>query len=147
MLMLVAFFQDGRAPGTTVWVMATHTKLKLDDIKDLAPEYGMEAMGEARFARDALGAERIGLSYYRMNAKQRVGFGHRHSQAEEAYLVLSGGGRFKVEDEVFDVSTRDVVYCAPTAMREWESGPDGMELLAIGAHAENDAEMHPGWWI
>jgi quercetin dioxygenase-like cupin family protein len=126
--------------------MDTHTKINFDNAKDLAPEFGMQAMGEARFVRDALGAERIGLSQYRMNPGQRVGFGHRHGESEEIYVVIEGSGRFKVEDEVFPVAARDVVYCRPDAMREWEAGPDGLEMLAFGGHAENDAEMRPGWW-
>jgi quercetin dioxygenase-like cupin family protein len=126
--------------------MAKHTKINFDNAKDLAPEFDMQAMGEARFVRDALGAERIGLSQYRMNPGQRVGFGHRHGESEEIYVVIEGSGRFKVEDEVFPVAARDVVYCRPDAMREWEAGPDGLEMLAFGGHAENDAETQPGWW-
>jgi quercetin dioxygenase-like cupin family protein len=106
----------------------------------------MGDMGEARFVRDDLGAERIGLSHYRMNPGRRVGFGHRHGESEEVYVVLSGSGRFKVEDDVFPVTTKDVVYVPPASMREWEAGPDGLELLAFGGHAESDTEMQPGWW-
>jgi quercetin dioxygenase-like cupin family protein len=126
--------------------MPTHTKINLDDVKDLAPDFGMERMGEARFARSAVGAERVGLTNYRMNGGQRIGFGHRHGEVEEIYVVIAGSGRFKVEDEVFPVVVKDVVYCPPQAMREWEAGPDGLELLAFGGHAENDGEMQPGWW-
>lgn len=81
-----------------------------------------------------------------MNGGQRVGFGHTHGEVEEAYVILPGRGRFKVEDEIVDVGQRDVVYVAPNAMREWEAGADGMEVIAFGGHAENDAEMKPGWW-
>jgi quercetin dioxygenase-like cupin family protein len=126
--------------------MSSYAKLNLKEVKDLAPDFGMAEMGEARFARNAVGAERIGLSHYRMNPGRRVGFGHRHGQSEEIYVVLAGAGRFRVEDEVFDVSERDVVYCPPDAMREWEAGPDGLELLAFGGHADNDTEMKRGWW-
>jgi quercetin dioxygenase-like cupin family protein len=126
--------------------MPSHTKINLVDVKDLAPDFGMAKMGEARFVRDSVGAERIGLTNYRMNSGQRVGFGHRHREVEEMYVVLGGSGRFKVEDEVFPVAARDVVYCPPNTMREWEAGPDGLELLAFGGHAENEAEMQPGWW-
>jgi mannose-6-phosphate isomerase-like protein (cupin superfamily) len=127
--------------------MTDYTKLNLDDVKDLAPDFGMGAMGQARFAREALGADRIGLANYRMNGGQRLGFGHRHDDSEEVYVVIAGSGRFRVGDDVFDVGRRDVVYCPPQAMREWEAGPDGMELLAFGAHAEGgDTEMERGWW-
>lgn len=126
--------------------MTDYTKLNLNDVKDLAPDFGMESMGQARFARQALGATRIGLSDYRMNPGRRVGFGHRHGESEEMYVVVSGSGRFRVDDDVFDVGPRDVVYCPPQATREWEAGPDGMELLAFGAHADEDTEMQQGWW-
>jgi uncharacterized cupin superfamily protein len=126
--------------------MDTHTKLNLDDVKDLAPEFGMQELGEAHFARDALGAQRIGLAHYRVNRGQRAGFGHRHREAEEIYVILGGSGTFKVDDDVFPVAERDVVYCQPSAMRGWEGGPEGLEMLAFGAHAPDDAEMEPGWW-
>ncbi|HEY1540740.1 MAG TPA: hypothetical protein VGF63_15160 [Solirubrobacteraceae bacterium] len=123
-----------------------HTTTNLDDIKDLAPEHGMGEIGEARFARTALGAEKIGLANYRMNAGRRLGFGHRHGEVEEIYLILAGSGRFKIEDEIIEVGARDVVYCPPSAMREWEAGPDGMEIVAFGGHAEGEAEMQKDWW-
>jgi mannose-6-phosphate isomerase-like protein (cupin superfamily) len=126
--------------------MDSYTKVNLDNVKDLAPEFGMGEMGEARFAREALGARRIGLAHYRMNAGRRVGFGHRHGESEELYVVIGGSGSFKVDDDVFPVAERDVVYCRPTATREWEAGAAGLELLAFGGHAEDDVEMEPGWW-
>ncbi|MGH2896111.1 MAG: cupin domain-containing protein [Solirubrobacteraceae bacterium] len=127
--------------------MPTYTKLNFAEVKDLAPDYGMSDMGEARFARGALGAEHIGLSRYRMNPGHRLGFGHRHERSEEAYVVLSGSGRFRVQDDVFDVGPQDIVYCPPGAMRGWEAGPDGMELLAFGAHTEGEnTEMDREFW-
>ncbi|MFZ0044132.1 MAG: cupin domain-containing protein [Solirubrobacteraceae bacterium] len=127
--------------------MTGYKKLNLSEVKDLAPDFGMGDMGEARFAREALGAEGIGLACYRMNPGRRIEFGHHHSEAEETYLVLSGSGRFKVGDEVFDVGPRDVVYVAPAEMRAWEAGDDGLEMIAFGSRDEGGgAEMQPGWW-
>ncbi|HYN51752.1 MAG TPA: cupin domain-containing protein [Thermoleophilaceae bacterium] len=81
-----------------------------------------------------------------MNPGRRVGFGHRHGESEEICVVLSGARRFKVEDEIVEVAAKDSIYCPPTTMREWEAGPDGLEVLAFGGHAEDDSEMQPGWW-
>ena len=106
----------------------------------------MDEIGEARFARQQLGAENIGLTHYKMNGDKRVGFGHTHSEVEETYVVVSGGGRFKVRGRHLRRRLRDVVYVPPDAVREWEAGDGGMEMLAFGGHAENDAEMKPGWW-
>jgi quercetin dioxygenase-like cupin family protein len=127
--------------------MSDHTKINLSDVKDLAPEFGKADMGEARFAREAVGAESIGLAQYRMNPGARVGFGHRHETDEEIYLVVSGSGRFKVRDDVFAVGPRDLVYVPPKAMREWEAGADGMEVIAFGGHTDGaHPDMQPGWW-
>jgi mannose-6-phosphate isomerase-like protein (cupin superfamily) len=126
--------------------MSTYTKVNLTEVKDSAPDFGLSDTVQARFARRPLGAENIGLAHYRMNSGRRLGFGHRHDQQEEVYVVLSGSGRFKVDDQVFPVAAQDVVYVAPGAMREWEAGDDGLELMAFGEHRENDAEMEPGWW-
>jgi quercetin dioxygenase-like cupin family protein len=125
--------------------MSSYTKVNFADVKDLAPDFGRAEIGEARFARTVLGAERIGVTNYVMHPGRRVGFGHRHGEVEEVYVVLSGSGRFKIDDEVFAIGRKDVVYCRPEAMREWEAGPDGLDMLAFGGHA-NDGDMTPGWW-
>ncbi len=124
----------------------THKICNLAEAEDVAPAFGMAEMGEARFPREALGAQRIGLAHYKMHPGRRLGFGHRHEQSEEIYLVLAGKGRFKVGDEVFDIGPKDVIFCPPDAMREWEAGPEGMELLAFGGHAENESHMDPDFW-
>jgi mannose-6-phosphate isomerase-like protein (cupin superfamily) len=121
-------------------------RVNLDDVTDLAAQFGMQEVGEARYVREDVGAERIGLTYYRMNAGKRGGFGHRHDAVEEMYVVLSGSGRVKIDDEIVDLRARDVVRVAPRAVREFEAGPDGMELLATGGHVEGDGEMIEGWW-
>ncbi len=123
-----------------------HTKMNLEDSENVAPKYGMGDMGESRFLRTDLGAERIGMGHYKMNPGRRIGFGHRHGESEEIYVILAGSGRFKIEDEIVAVSVKDVVYCPPDSMREWEAGPDGLEMIAFGGHADNESEMQPGWW-
>ncbi len=123
-----------------------HKTMNLDDAEDMAPKYGMSDVGQARFLRKDLGAEGIGLANYRLNAGQRIPFGHKHSECEEVYVVLAGSGRFKIEEELVEVAARDVVYCPPSTMRAWEAGPDGMEMIAFGAHVEGDGEIEQGWW-
>ncbi len=128
--------------------MSEYSRVNLDDVKDQAPDFGLGEMGQARFARADLGAEGIGLSHYRMNPGERPGFGHSHGSMEEMYVVLSGSGRFKLGDDIIEIGPRDVVYCPPETMREWEAGTDGLEMLAFGTHAEGDGEstMEQGWW-
>jgi quercetin dioxygenase-like cupin family protein len=128
--------------------MSNYTKINLTDVEDLAPRFGMDSVGEARPARAALGCETIGLAYYKVKPGQRVGFGHRHDEVEEVYLVLDGSGRFRIDDEIIDVSPRDVVRVPPDAMREWEAGDGGLEMVAFGGHSEAEqVHMERGWWI
>jgi mannose-6-phosphate isomerase-like protein (cupin superfamily) len=133
--------------ASTVASMSTdYARINIDDVEDLAAKFGMGELGEARYLREDVGADRIGLTYYRMNAGKRTGFGHRHREAEEMYVVLSGSGRVKVEEEILDLRPRDVVRVAPASVREFEAGPEGMELLATGTHVEGDGEMLQEWW-
>ena len=123
-----------------------YATINFDDVKDLLPEYGMQELGEARYLRDDVGAQQLGLSLYRMAPGKRTGFGHRHVEVEEMYVVLAGSGRVKVDADIVDLKRLDVVRVAPECIREFEAGPDGMELLATGTHVEGDGEMLQGWW-
>lgn len=122
----------------------THTKLT--NVKDSAPEFGMEDVQEARFARSDLDAERTGISHQRLKPGKRNPFGHRHEEAEEVYVVISGSGRMKLDDEIIEVETLDAIRVSPEVIRAFEAGDDGIEVLAVGAHHDGDGEVIPGWW-
>ena len=103
---------------------------------------------EARFARDALDAERLALSYQRLAPGFRMPFGHRHGEQEEVYVVVGGSGRVKLGDDVVDVRPWDVVRVAKETMRAFEAGPGGLEFLAVGTPKTGggDADVVHGWW-
>jgi len=123
-----------------------YAKINFDDVKDMNAEYGMQEVGEARYLRDDVGAESVGVTLYRMKPGKRTGFGHRHEQVEELYIVLSGGGRIKIDDDLVELRPLDVVRVAPKHVRELEAGADGLELLATGGHIAGDGEMIQNWW-
>jgi quinol monooxygenase YgiN len=120
--------------------------VNLDEVEDMAAKMGFGDMGEARFARGELGALGTGISLQRVKPGVRQAFGHSHHLDEEIYVVLSGSGKVAVDDEVRDVRTRDAIRVAPASVRAFEAGPDGLELLAMGAHHPGDPVMAPGWW-
>lgn len=128
--------------------MADYTLTNLKDVEDAAPGFGLSPDLEARFARDDLELENSGISYQRLAPSYRMPFGHKHGQQEELYVVLSGGGRFKLDDEIVDVRQWDVVRVPSQTMRSFEAGPEGLELLAFGAPSmgNKDVEQTPGWW-
>lgn len=124
----------------------SHTKIRLTEVKDSAPEFGHGDAQEARFATQALDAERTGVSHHRLKPGKRQAFGHRHDEAEEVYVVLGGSGRIKLDDEIIEVERLDAVRVAPQVTRAFEAGPGGIEVLAVGAHHDGDGEIVPGWW-
>ena len=128
--------------------MADYTHLNLrDDVEDLAPKHGLEGL-ESHFARNPLGLEKSGVSYYKLEPNFRLPFGHTHSEQEEVYVVLSGSATFKVDDEIVELKRLDALRVPGPVARGMESGPEGAELLAFGApNTDNkDAEMQQDFW-
>lgn len=127
--------------------MAAYTHKNLGEVKDSAPGFGVEEIQEARFAREDLEAERTGLAYFNLKPGKRMPFGHKHEEAEEVYVVIAGSGRMKLDDEVIEVTGLDAIRVSPEVARGFEAGPEGLSLLAVGAHHENDGELLPNWWV
>ncbi len=119
------------------------TLKKLTDVKDSAAEFGIGDVQENRFAHYDLDADQTGLSHQRLRAGKRQGFGHKHENAEEVYVVLSGSGRVKLDDEIVEIDALDALRVAPGVTRAFEAGSDGMELIAAGPRRECDGEVIP----
>lgn len=131
--------------------MADYTVVNLKQVEDRAPSFGFAPQMEARFATDALELSQSGAGYERFAANFRVPFGHSHKRQEEIYVVVSGSGRMKIEDEIVELRSFDALRVPPGTMRCFEAGPEGAEIVAFGApHAgENrmqEADVVPGWW-
>ena len=108
---------------------AAYTLKKLTDVEDSAAKFGIGEVQEARL-RDELDAEDTGVAYHRLNADRRQAFAHKHNKAEEIYVVLSGSGQVKLDDEIVDIDALHAIRVAPGVIRMFEAGPDGLELLA-----------------
>jgi mannose-6-phosphate isomerase-like protein (cupin superfamily) len=109
---------------------------------------GRNAGVEARLARSHLDSEHLGVSLFRYGPGVRGPFGHRHRVQEEAYVVIAGSGRAKLDDEIVDLREWDVLRVAPTVTRAFEGGPDGLEFIAIGADRPEggDGERVDDFW-
>jgi mannose-6-phosphate isomerase-like protein (cupin superfamily) len=122
----------------------SYTIRNLRDIEDSAPKFGYGEIQEARFCMGDLGAESTGLSFHVVKAGQRQGFAHRHDQAEEIYVVVSGRGRVKLDDEISDIGPMDAIRVAPKVARAFEAADEPLELLAFGPHHDKDGEIIKG---
>jgi len=127
--------------------MANYTKLNLKEVEDQSPKFGLNEM-EFRSARVPLELENSGLSYLRVDPNYRVPFGHKHNVQEEIYVILSGSARLKLDDEVIELEPMDAVRIHKDTMRNFEGGPEGAEVLAIGAPntGPGDGPMTQDWW-
>jgi mannose-6-phosphate isomerase-like protein (cupin superfamily) len=123
-----------------------YTLKKLTDVEDSGLKFGMAEIQEARFAGGDLEAEQTGVSLHNVKAGRRQPFAHKHDQAEEIYVVLSGSGRVKLDDEIVGIEKLDAIRVSPGVMRAFEAGDSGLQLLAFGPHHEGDGEVVQGWW-
>jgi mannose-6-phosphate isomerase-like protein (cupin superfamily) len=71
-----------------------------EDLEDIGPAF--------RGAAD-LGA----VSYQRVPTGYRFPFGHTHETQEEVYVVVRGGGRMKLDDEIVELKESDAVRVPP----------------------------------
>lgn len=124
-----------------------YTIRNLRETEDIAPKHGFSEVQEARFPREDLEAETIGLAFHVVKPGRRQAFAHRHEQAEEIYVVLSGGGKIKLDQEIHELHPLDAIRVAPKVARAFEAGPEGLQLLAFGPRHAGDGEiMREDFW-
>ena len=122
-----------------------------EDLEDIGSRFDGAPDLEFRAATKALGLEQAALSYQQVPPGCRFPYGHTHATQEEVYVVVGGSGRMKVDDEIVELERWDAVRVPPGTWRGYEAGPDGLELLVIGApnlgdDPRGDVEGRRGWW-
>ena len=118
--------------------------------EDVEDSWGERVPGtEGRFGRKHLGSEHLGVSYLRYGPGVRSPKAHSHREQEEAYVVISGSGQVRLDDEIRDLRCWDVVRVNPATVRAFEAGDNGLELIAIGSDRPDggDGVFAPSAWI
>jgi uncharacterized cupin superfamily protein len=123
-----------------------YTVTNIMELEDSAVRFGLSPTLEARFARGALDCDQVGLSYQRLIPGGRSSFFHRHHGDEEVYVVTAGSGRMRLGGEEVDIRRWDAIRVAPSTVRAFAAGPEGLEILAFGTHREDDGEILPADW-
>ncbi len=121
------------------------------DLEDIGSNFDGAPDLEFRLATKELGLEQSGLGYQRVPPGYRFPYGHTHRKQEEVYVVVAGSGRMKLDDEIIELAAWDAVRVAPGTWRGYEAGPDGLEILVIGApnlgdDPRGDVEGRRDWW-
>jgi quercetin dioxygenase-like cupin family protein len=125
--------------------MPDWTKKNFQRLRDKSPS---DAPMQWKMARDALHSPELGVSRFTYEPGARMPFGHRHREQEEIYVVVAGSGRAKLDDELVDLETWDVLRVAPPVVRSFEAGPDGLDLICIGGRKPKggDTERIADFW-
>lgn len=128
----------------------SHSTLK-HDLQDLGSSFDGAPDLEFRLATEALELQRSGLSYQRIPPGYRFPYGHTHAKQEEVYVVVRGSGRMKLDDDIVELVELDAVRVPPGTWRGYEAGPDGLEIIVmgapdLGADRRADVEGRRDWW-
>jgi len=126
--------------------MSSYSMKNLKEIDDVAGASVPEV--EARFARKHLDSRELGVSYFHYAPGYRSRMGHHHREQEEAYVIVGGSGRMKLDEEIVELRQWDVIRVAPEVVRAFESGPEGLEIIAVGGSRPEDGDGAPvpDWW-
>ena len=122
-----------------------------EDLEDLGPRFDGAPDLEFRAATKALGLVKCALSYQRIPPGYRFPYGHTHATQEEVYVVLRGSGRMKIDDDIVELRTWDAARVPPGMWRGYEAGPDGLDILVVGApnlgdDPRGDVDGRRDWW-
>jgi mannose-6-phosphate isomerase-like protein (cupin superfamily) len=128
--------------------VAAYTIQNMMEVEDQAPRFGYSPQLEARMARVPLELENFGISYQRIAPGFRIPWGHTHNVQEEVYLVVSGSMLAKLGDDIVELHPWDAVRVPKETMRSFEGGPQGAEVIAVGAPntGPGDAIVEQDWW-
>lgn len=121
------------------------------DVEDIGAVFDGAPGLEFRAATKPLELEQSALSFQRVPPGSRFPYGHTHVTQEEVYVVVSGSGRMKLDDEVVELAEWDAVRVPPGTWRGFEAGSDGLELIVTGApnlgdDPRGDVDGRRGWW-
>ncbi|HUA74592.1 MAG TPA: cupin domain-containing protein [Solirubrobacteraceae bacterium] len=121
------------------------------DLDDVGANFDGAPGLEFRMGTFALGLERSGLTYQRVPPGYRFPYGHTHKAQEEVYVVVRGSGRMKLDEEIVELKEWDAVRVPPGTWRGYEAGPEGLELIVVGAphlgeSPREDVEGRRDWW-
>ena len=122
-----------------------------EDLEDVGSRFDGAPDLEFHLATGALELERSGLSHQRVPSGYRFPYGHTHRSQEEVYVVVRGSGKMKLDDEIVELKEWDAVRVPPGTWRGYEAGPEGLEILVIGAPnlggaPREDVHGQRDWW-
>ncbi|MBR6339513.1 MAG: cupin domain-containing protein [Alloprevotella sp.] len=102
-----------------------------------------------QFVKDIIGSTSCEISFGTLPTGAAVPFYHSHKENEEHYIILSGAGRFQVDDDAFDIAAGSIVRVATHCDRNLKcTSQEPMTYICIqakegslGNYTQSDAEI------
>ena len=102
-----------------------------------------------QFVKDATGATSCEISFGSLPTGAAIPFFHTHKENEENYIILSGAGKFQVNDDVFDITEGSVIRVSTNCDRNLKcTSAEPMVYICIqakegslGGYTMTDAEI------
>ncbi|MGN6371581.1 MAG: hypothetical protein ACTHM1_01105 [Solirubrobacteraceae bacterium] len=118
--------------------MSDYTAKRIDEME---ASYG----GGFVKARAELGVTSFGMQVIQMPPDYSDYPLHDHADSgqEEVFLALKGSGWIEIEDERVDLEPGVFVRVGPAPKRKVFAGPDGIQMLALGAAPGSAYEINP----
>ncbi|MBD5252262.1 MAG: cupin domain-containing protein [Bacteroides sp.] len=109
----------------------------------------LQAFEGKQFVKDATGATSCEISFGSLPTGAEVPFFHSHKENEENYIILSGAGRFQIDDEAFDIAEGSVIRVSTNCDRNLKcTSAEAMTYIciqakegSIGNYTMTDAEI------
>ncbi len=110
---------------------------------------GLKAFEGKQFVKDVIGSTSCEISFGTLPTGVEIPFFHSHRDNEENYIILSGSGRFQVNDEAFDIAEGSVIRVSTNSSRNIKcTSADPMTYICIqaregslGNYTATDAEV------
>ena len=102
-----------------------------------------------QFVKDATGATSCEISFGSLPTGAAVPFFHSHKENEDNYIILSGAGKFQVNDDVFDITEGSIIRVSTNCDRNLKcTSAEPMVYICIqakedslGGYTMTDAEI------
>lgn len=94
------------------------------------------------FLKEVTKATGTEISISVLPAKTDLPIFHSHKQNEETYIILSGKGKFQVDDKCFDIAEGSVIRVAPNGVRGMTNTSDEQMAYIVVQSKENSLEQY-----
>ena len=102
------------------------------------------ASGEKAFLKEILKTTSMEISITELPPQTEIPFFHTHNKNEEVYVILSGEGKFQVDEEYFEISQGSIVRVAPAGKRNMINTSDENMLYIVIQAKEGSLEEYTG---